>query len=144
MTSLPSSNTVRGVGRGIGEWFQRRTGFGSRSIEGSGLRNASLKDPSTAEDLTQPDNPLLTAYHAYQFVDPDNLKFQLQTKLKSLAGSPPNSFLSQHRETYINGAPLYARTANAVKSPTQNLLDSEIRTPRNIQDTDKHTKKKKL
>jgi hypothetical protein len=77
-------------------------------------------------------------------VDPDNLKFQLQTKLKSFAGSPPNSFLSQHRETYINGAPLYTRTANAVKSRTQNLLDSEIRTPRNIQDTDKHTKKKKL
>lgn len=60
-----------------------------------------------------------------------NLKFQLQTKLKSFAGSPPISFLSQHRETYINGAPLYARTANAVKSRTQNLLDSEIRTPRN-------------
>jgi hypothetical protein len=60
-----------------------------------------------------------------QFLELESLNFWLRTKLKSLAASLHDSFLLQHHETYIDKAPFYGCITNAMKSKTQNLLDSK-------------------
>jgi hypothetical protein len=60
-----------------------------------------------------------------QFLELENLNFWLCKKLKSLVGSPCDSFLLKHHETYIDKAPFYGCITNAMKSMTQNLLDSK-------------------
>jgi hypothetical protein len=60
-----------------------------------------------------------------KFLEPKSLNFGLCTYFKPLVNYPCDYFLLQHHETYIDKAPFYGCITNAMKSRTQNLLDSK-------------------